>query len=258
MTSSASGSSAPAAEPSVVDIPDDNTLVKVRGSDKPIKFGDYSRGFQAQATRASQEAARLQRELAAAQQERDRFRQESQARQNAPQGQEKDVYADLQALQYLDGPTFANVVKSIAGQFQGRDKIILGLAQEVQRMQKQLGGLNERHVNSTFNSKIDKFLADGGYGPELRNLAVETYLAYEPGSDLDAEFPRILAERIDEISKYVEAKRQDKLNQTRRQPFIPGKGGQTGPSKPLELDPRASARETAEKLWESMQFGPGT
>ncbi len=247
--------------PTVLDIPDDNTLVRVRGSDKPIKFGDYSRGFQSQATKAAQERARVERELATERQRvaeyEARLKQVSQ-QASGQHGNQPDVYSQLESLTYLDGPTAAKVVQSIAGQIQNRDRILLGLAQELQRLQKTVGGLNESHVQSGFSSKIDRYLSDGGYGPELKDFASELYLAYEPGPDLDAQFPSILAERVEALTKYVEAKRQASLNAARKSPFVPGRGGQAGPTRPLELDPKASARETADKLWDLMQVGPGT
>ena len=234
--------------PTVYDIPDDNALIRVNGAKEPVKFGDYSRGFQAQATRAAQEAANLRRELQAERSRREQFERQQAARQ--AQGQQgPDPFEQLRSLQYLDGETAAKVVQSIAGQIQQRDQIILGLAQELQKVQKMVGTLNENHVSSNFSGKIDRFLSDGGYGPELKNFATELYLAYEPGPELDAEFPQILASRVDELTKFVEAKRAANLAASRKQPFVPGRGGQAGPNKPLQIRPDASAKEIADLMW---------
>ena len=66
--------------PTVYDIPDDNALIRVKGAKEPVKFGDYSRGFQAQATRAAQEAANLRRELQAERSRREQFERQQAAR----------------------------------------------------------------------------------------------------------------------------------------------------------------------------------
>jgi hypothetical protein len=245
-------------EPTVIDL-DENALIRFKGAKEPVKFGDYGKTFQAQATRAQQARAQIERELA---QERDRAQryeqQLQQQRQQQQQGPQQDVFAELRALPYLNGEEAVKVVQSIGHQFQQRDQIILGLARELQKLQQSVGGITQTNVQAQFESKIDKYLSDGGYGPELRDLAIETYLAYNPGPDLDEEFPRILAERVEQVQKYVAAQQRQKLEQARRQPFVPGRGGSVGPSKPTALDPRANPRQVADALWDSIQVGNNT
>lgn len=247
----------PVAEPNIYDV-DDSSLIRVKGSKDPVKFSDYGKQFQAQATRAQQERARVEKELAQERELRQRYENERQTQQRQPAGQQPDVFADLRALPYLSGEDAVKVVQSISSQIQQRDQITIGLARELQKLQQTVGSLNQTHTQSTFSSKIDRFLSEGGYGPELKDLAIETYLAYEPTSDLDGEFPRILAERIDQVQKYVAAQQQKKLNEHRRQPFVPGRGGNGSPQKPITLDPRADARQVADQLWDSIQVGNNT
>ena len=232
-------------EPQVVDF-DENQLVRIKGSDKPVKLGDHVRGFQAQHTKAAQEAARLKRELDNERIQRQRYEQER-GRQARPDAQ-PDVFESLSKLPYLTGEDAVGVVKSIGAQIQQRDQILLAALKQMQQMKQMLGGMHETHSNTEFDSYISRVLTEGGYGQEYGDLAKEIYLAYE-GDDLRQEFPRIFADRVNAMEKAFEAKRQAKINSARKAPFVPGKGGQASPSKPLEMKPSASAREIADELW---------
>lgn len=244
-----SGSSAPVAEPSVIEV-DDNSLIKPKGLDKPIKYGEHVKGLQSQFTKASQRAAQLERELAARDarlQELERAR--NQATQQQPASSE-DIYASLRELPYLTGEDAVNVVQSIGEQLRQRDMVLLSALKQMQQMQRIVSTLGETHSNQSFESKIQGFLQQGGYDPAYADLAKEIYLAYE-GDDLDNEFPQIFASRVEQIEKLLEAKRASKLAAARKQPFVPGKGGQAAPSKPLQIKPNASPREIADELFGS-------
>jgi len=241
----AGGSNPPPAEPTPIDLSDDS-LVRIKGSDKPVKFSDHVKGFQSQWTKASQEAARLKKELEA----RDaRIREFESRRNTTPQAEPTgDVFADLRKLPYLTGEDAVGVVQSIGNQIRQRDMVLLGTLRQLKSMQDIVNGLHESHSSSSFDAKIDRWLKDGGYDPGYSELAKEVYLAYE-GENLDEEFPQIFAKRVEQIESILEAKRQAKIQANRKAPFVPGKGGQTGPSRPLEIKPEASAKEIAEQLW---------
>lgn len=247
-TPSSGGQTSVPAEPSVIELNDD-ALIKPKGFEKPVKYGEHVRGLQGQFTKASQEAARLKKELA----DRDaRLKQLEQARQQANQGQngpqQPDVFAQLEALPYLDGKQAAEVVRNIQGAINQRDQVLLATLKQIQQLKGIVDQLHGSHTNQNFEGKIAKWLQDGGYDPGFANLAKEIYLAYE-GDDLDNEFPQIFATRVAEIEKLYEAKRQAKIQSARKQPFIPGKGAVVGPSKPLEIKPNATAKELADILW---------
>jgi hypothetical protein len=140
------------------------------------------------------------------------------------------------------------MAQSIYGEFQQRDKILIAALTELQKMQKVVGSLNESYQGSNFEGKISKWVADAGLPPEATQLAKEIYLAYE-GDDLDNEFPQILMDRWNQIEKVITARQQAKVQAAKRQPFLPGRGGQAGPSKPLQLDPRLSSTQVADELW---------
>lgn len=246
--------SAAPAEPTVIEV-DDNALIKPKGFAKPVKYGEHVGGLQAQFTKASQRAAQLERELAAERQRREQFERQSQQAQRGQQGQ-PDVFDALRQLPYLTGEDAAGVVQSIAQQIQQRDQVLLAALNRMKQMEGIVNGLHQSSTNQSFESKINNWLDSGGYSRDYADLAKEIYLAYE-GDDLDQEFPQIFASRIDQLRKAMEAERTAKLNAARKVPFVPGRGGQTGPSKPLQLSGKENPKDIADQLWDSFQ-APGT
>ena len=233
--------------PTAIDISDD-ALIRIKGSDKPVKFGEHVRGFQSQWTKAAQEAARLKKEVEQERALRTRYEQERQQNQNRnPQGNE-DVFAQLRQLPYLTGEDAVGVVQSIAQQIQQRDKVTMAVLKQMKQLQSVVQNLNQTHTSGAFETKIDRWLQENNWNAGLKDLAKEVYLAYE-GDDLDQEFPRIFAQRVDQMRKAFEEERQSKLNSARKLPFVPGRGGDGKPSKPLEIKANASSRDTADELW---------
>jgi hypothetical protein len=234
-----------AAAPEPIELSDD-ALIKVRGSDKPVKFGEHVKGFQSQFTKASQEAARLRQAL---KEREDRIRQfeEAQRKSQSQQGNE-DVFAALRSLPYLKGEDAVQLVQEIGQEIRQRDMIMLAALRKIQELERVASGLHEVHSSGAFDAKINKWLTDGGYPLEAADLAKEIYLAYE-GDDLDNEFPRIFEERWRQIEKVIEAQRQQKIRAARPQPFVPGRGGDVKPSRPLEIKPASSSRDVAEELF---------
>jgi hypothetical protein len=226
---------------------------------KPVKFSDHVRGFQSQATKASQRAAELERKLAEREQAIQRYEQQQRQSQTQAQrpGQQADMFAGLRQEPYLTGEMAAGVFQGIVQELNTRDQYIMGILKAVQKLNGIVSGLNENHTNSQFDSKISRWLQEGGYPQEYSDLAKEVYLAYE-GTDLDAEFPQIFKNRVEQVEKAWEAKRRQNAEAARRRPFVPGKGGEAQPSAPLKLNVKNSARQDADELWEQLQFGQGT
>lgn len=249
----------PASEPQAIELKDDS-LVRIPGVDKPVKWTDHVRGFQSQATKASQRAAELERKYNEAQQAIQRYEQQqrqAQAQQQPQQNPQGDFIGKLRSEPYLTGDMAAKVVENIITELNTRDQYTLAMLKEMKRLRDIVGGLNETSVMSGFDQKIGKWLDEGGYPKEYADLAKEIYLAYE-GDDLDNEFPQIFKARVEQIEAAFEAKRRQAADAARKAPFVPGKGGTATPNKPLSLKVGNSAREDAEALWESMQFGQGT
>lgn len=252
-TGQASQTATSTTTPSAIELADD-ALIQIKGQNKPVKFNEYVRGFQSQFTKASQEAARLK---AALQEREDRIKRYEDERNRAGQQQQSqkpgnDVYAQLEALPYLSGKDARAVVETIQGAITQRDQVLIATLKKLQTMERALNGLNENHATQSFDSKISRWLQDGGYDPGYSDLAKEIYLAYE-GDDLDTEFPQIFASRVKQIEDLITARNAAKVSAARKTPFVPGKGGNTGPSSPLKLKPNASPQELADELWEQIQ-----
>lgn len=255
------GDGASAATPEAIEL-DDEKLIRVKGQDKPVKFGDHVRGFQSQFTKASQRAARLEQELKAARERIaavDRERQAAEVRRQFGQTQQAEVdpFGAIEALPYLSGKDAAQVLRQLTGQLgQGTQEQRMVMA----AMLKKLVDLEERHqvlmsnhTQQSFEGKISRWLEAGGFAKEWADTAKKLYLAYEPSQELDDEFPQLLKDHIEGIQRVIEAQRTQKLSQARRQPFVPGRGSNVGPSKALEIDPAASPREAADLLWNSIR-----
>lgn len=243
-------------EPSVIDV-DDNALIRIKGQDKPIKFSEYGRNFQSQFTKASQRAAQLQRELEQERQARQQYeRQVREAAQVQPGRSEgADVFAQLEALPYLDGKQAAMVVRSIADQIGQRDQVLLATLKQLSEMQRIVQGLHGERQGSALNAKIANFVKEGGYPAEITEWAKKLYLAYE-GDDLDDEFPAILKEEYENMARTFEAQRAAKVRSAREGRFqLPGKGDNTGPSKPFQIKANASPSEIADALFPPGGFG---
>jgi hypothetical protein len=231
----------------------------VEGPDgKPVKYSDYLnghvRGFQAQATKASQRAAELERKLAESDAARQRYEAaQRQATRPGAGNAQADPFAELRSLPYLSGEDAARVVGSIANEINVRDQVLIATLKQLQAIQKVVQPLYQTSATSAFDSKIAGWIKAGGYPEEYTDLAKELYLGYEPSDELDQEFPRILAERIQQVTSAHERLRKANADAARRLPFVPGRGGNAGPSKPLALKPSNSAAEDAAALWEALQ-----
>jgi hypothetical protein len=253
-TEFAGNTSEPATEPAVIDIPDENALIRVKGSDKPVKYGEQIRGFQAAHTRAAQQAAQFQRELAAERALREKYEQERAKAQNPNQPQ-ADPLADLRGKSYLTGEDAASVVQNLTQELQQRDQVLMAMYKEIKDLRNKTGELYGNHTNQSFESKVTKWVGDAGFdvnAPGIKDIAQEIYLAYE-GNDLDQEFPRMFAERMKQMEEFFEGRRRQAIERNRRMPFVPGRGGQGGPSKPLEFAGNASAREITDQMWPLMR-----
>jgi hypothetical protein len=234
-------------EPQAVDLSDDS-LIRVKGSDKPVKFSDHVKGFQAQFTKASQRAAALERAL----QEREtRLKALEQAQQQAGQrgtAQSEDVFAALRALPYLKGEDAVGIVEGIGEQIRQRDMILVAALKQLQTMKGIVEGLNSNYTQTSHDAKLKGWLGDWGYPPEAFEMAKTVYAAYE-GDDLDDEFQNIFNQHWSLAEKLVEARRQQKIAANRKPAFVPGRGGDIKPSKPLEMKATASSKDVADELF---------
>lgn len=232
-------------EPTPVELTEDS-LVKLPGMAKPVKYGEYYRGFQSQFTKkakaaaeAAERAAKLERDL----QERDRRLeqlQRTQAGGGAPQNKGAEIAQALKALPYLSGEEAARVVeflqREVGNQSEAlsrRDQAILYLGKQLEQVQGLVNGMHQESSSQKFDGKIRKWMKEMDLPDEVEDFVKETYLAYE-GADLDSEFPSILGKRWEQLQKAIRALDQRKVQNARPNPFLPKRGGGAVPSKPLK------------------------
>ena len=245
--------------PNVIDLAEDS-MVRLPGQKDPVKYGDYYRNFQSQFTKKSQEAAAAAKRSAALEAQHAEATRRLQAYEQAQGRQQQpnptaDLTAKLKSLSYLSGEDAAGVVNHLMQQFstqeqalEKRDLAIGLLYKRLQEMGTQFQGIQSRHTQSDFDSKITKYVSDLGLPVESAELAKEIYLAYE-GDDLDTEFPNILRNRWEQIQNIVKKQNQSRIEAARNKPFVPGKGGSASPSNRLQNMAKMSAKQIADELW---------
>ena len=247
--------------PQIVELTDDS-MVKLPGAKDPVRYGDHYRTFQSEFTKRAQEAARAKQELGKLQGQIQDYRRRMQSQQQQGQGQPpstaarmKELGDSLKSLTYLNGTDAARVVEQLTQQFVASEQALsqrdlaLGLMyKKMQQMAQTVNQLHGRHSSTEFEGKINNFVAQGGLPKEATEFAKELYLAYE-GDDLDQEFPKILKQRWEQLAGIYKSSEKKRLDEARRQPFVPGKGGNGTPSRPLQNLAKASAKEIADAIW---------
>lgn len=255
--------------PSVLELKDDS-VVRIPGVDKEVKFGEHFRGLQSQFTKASQKAAKFERDLQEARQAiKDRedrlmaFERMSRGDRTPPKDPAQDLLAAIKSRQVLSGEEAAAVMEhflqranSFQPALQHRDQAMLMLGQEIAKLKSQLSSVNAERADVSFNRKISGWLKELDLPDEAADLAAEIYLAYE-GEDLDSEFPDLLRKRWESVEKLVRARDRARRESARSKPFVPGKGGNGAASKPINTA-NMSPKQITDEIWESLVANPET
>ncbi len=246
----------------------DESLIQLKGQDKPVKYGEHFRGLQSELTKRAQAVKRYeeqQRQLESRLQEREtQLRQyvEAVQRIQASRGQQ-DPYGDLENQPYVTGRAAADALRNLNQQYgqvpqalQQRDQAILLLGHVIQNLQSQVQSLTQGNGDAQLEAKIRKFVKDGNYPDEAYDLAREIYGAYE-GDDLDQDFPNIFKKRWDQVVALARKLDQDKIRASRTLPWTAGKGGQGSASKPFKISDHSPAG-IADQMWPSISGGSET
>ena len=249
---------------SVIELSEDS-MVKLPGAKDPVRYGDHYKSFQSEFTKRAQETAGLRKEVAASKQrEADYQRRLQQGQQGQQQRVSKlqELAGQLKSLTYLNGEQAASVVDHVMNEIGGlskelsrRDMALALMYKQMKQMGTTLDRLHSNHTNTEFDSKIAKFVKEGGLPEKATSWAKKLYLAYE-GDDLDQEFPKILKTEWEEIGGVFKTSEREKVEAARRAPFVPGKGGNGSPSRPLGQDwVKKSAKDIADAVWPGMVDG---
>lgn len=248
--------------PSPISLRDDS-LIALEGFKEPVKFGDHVRGLKRDHTKLSQENAKYREQLKEFEALR-AYKAEQERRLQAlgapvPQADPSaELLSRIKGLGYLTGADAYELAQHIQGQVGGYGKqfqtytgALLKLAQTVQALQGHVNGFQSQKSQVDFETKINGFLKAQDLGDEYKDLATELYLAYEPGEQLDAEFPSILKQRIEQVEKAIRARDKKRIAEQRKQAFVPGDGGKGSAGAGLKGRFQSPA-EVADALW------PGT
>ncbi len=253
------------AVPSVIDLKEDS-LVRLPGNKEPVKYGEWFTGFQRKHTEATQARSSLQSQLRDAQAAMEQTRQEAEryrAALNLPQHREdprKGLREKFSQLPYVKGEEAAQLYEAIANEIDGgrqqlqvRDQAIRLLATELTNVKNALGQVLQKNNIGDFYTKIGRYREELGLPEEANEFLAELYSAYE-GDDLDSEFPNIAKKRVEQLTAMVNAMNKKRVEEARRNRFVPGKGGQGVPGKAgLPDTSKMNAKDTADALFEAMQ-----
>lgn len=250
--------------PSYIDLKEDS-LVRLPGNEKPVKYGEWFRDFQGKHTKATQDRSRFEKDLSSREAELKATREEVERYRQAlgtPRQEKVDPGAAFQELPYIKGQEAAQLARNFQSELERRDQnqtailtVVKAMAQKMADQEAALNSVKGRFGQTDFKSKIAKYRADLELPDEAGEYLEELYSAYE-GEDLDTEFPNIAKKRFEQLSAMVRQMDKKRFEAARQKPFVAGKGGNASPSKPLDLS-RMTSRETADTLWAAMQEEKG-
>lgn len=255
-----SGGAAPNSQPTIHDY-DEGMLLRVKGSDKPVKLGDHVKGFQSQFTKASQEAARLKKEIEKRDGELSRIREAATGNRNDPNANAgAEMLSNIESMHFIDGKTMGAVLKDLQGGIKERDMVQLAVLQKLKALESTLSNLNGVHVNQSHETKLKGWLSEGGYDAEDPNtyeLADIIYRGYE-GENLDDEFPAIFNARWKQMQAAIQKRADRERERKRNLPFTPGRGGNAGPGKAQGLTGKETPKELSNIFWDRFNGGGGS
>lgn len=244
---------------SVIDVSDD-AMVRIGGQKDPVKFGEYHRGLQGQLTKANQSRAEFERQLSEAKRslaEREAALRRYQEAGGQGQNQPGNAYLEsLKGKTYISGSDMAEIVGGFQSAISARDNALVAIYKKLEAMGGTVSSFTQAKREQDLTSKIGQFLKEGGYDEGYRDFATELYTAYE-GEDLDREFPTILKNRLEQLTKLQRAIDQKKVADAKRTPFIPGRGGQGTPSGQLKPKGFQDAKAISDSMWDALQSEGG-
>jgi hypothetical protein len=189
-----------------------------------------------------------------------------QQQQGHGQQQQTDRFGNVREMPYVDGQTLVQTLEQMrqdlaqAGvqpqQLQQVTSAMNLLMRQNADLKKQVEGITTDRRMGDFESTIEKTRQQFKLPEHSGEWLKDIYLSYEPGPDLDREFPNIVRERLESLRKTVRDLDRQEASAARAARF-PGRGGAVSPSGPLQEEFKP-AREVAKELWASFQSAPRT
>jgi hypothetical protein len=222
----APASGAPASTP--ITLTDDSEIL-LPGATAPVKYKDFVGGYvpKADLTRMRQQdraqVAQQQKALEAERATLERAAREVTARfgQQSPQG--PDIFAQLEALPYVDGKTQAGIVKAIATSMQQTHQALGLMQQRVQQMEQGYGALSGQNrvsqVQGLFSSARNNLrLPDN---PQVNAMIEDVYHAHDgwhtvPHAEAVAELQRLVSQRVEGLRAMFNQQNQQRADAARQ------------------------------------------
>lgn len=227
---------------------DDNRQFRFKGQDKPISAKDYVRGFQSQMTKASQEAARLKKELAIHQDRIRQFEQVAQPNGGGENGGEQ-MLQEITAAPFISGQQMGGILQDLQVGIRERDGVQMSVLKKIASIEKVLSELHGSSLQQGHETKLKAWLKDGGYPDEAFDLADIIYRGYE-GENLDEEFPAIFANRWKQMKAAITRQATGERERARNLPWVPKQGGNTGPGKAQGLTGKETPKQLADLFFD--------
>ncbi len=253
-----------------IDISDD-TLLNIQGHDGPVKYSDLFKSQQADYTRKTQTLAQERKQWEA---ERAKFAEATQAEKARLQTLAAELMqsrnaanagpnlADqLSSMQFVDGKTGAAMVKAfteeglmpIVNAIKQRDEKINLLSGQLAQLSTSFQKIQGSHSSAQFENRIAEVMKEVGLPSSAAEFAKDVYLSYEPGPQLDQQFPELLKQRWAAVTGAFEQSRKEKAEAAKRDLMFPGKGGQGTAASALGLTGNENAKQTTDAIWERLQ-----
>lgn len=180
----------------------------------------------------------------------------SQQGKPAPQQQQRvDPFAGVRDMPVVDGKTLASLAENGFGQLaraiDALQKQNGEMAGQLKKLQGGVGTIAKERASAERTGRVSKAIESLGEGfdvkdPFLNDIAQDLPDAWE--FDKPEEFPKMLADRISAMEKFVTARNKFKLEQSKKRIFT-RPGGSGNPQGPARFDPRTSTKQIADALF---------
>lgn len=223
------GSAAPAASPtpSAISFSDDTEFIPP-GSDKPVKYKDFLGGYvpKSELTRMRQhDRTQIESERKALKDQEAHVQRAAReiANRLGPQTpQTADIYAQLEALPYMDGKTGASVVRQIAGAIAQRDQALGLLHNRLQQLEKGYGTLSGQSRQAEVSGLFSQVRTGLGLpdNPQVAGLIESEYHAHQGWDTVSAQervehLKQIVQERVNGLKSLFQAEQKQRVDAAR-------------------------------------------
>ena len=249
---SGAGSFGSQPSPSPVSLSDD-TVITYQGAEKPVAWRDFRSGHVPRAehdaftSRYNTSVEYLIQEARRIDQWR-QYLQDQARRQTQGHGQDggraEDPLASVRDLPLVDGQTIASLYDRIQKEgfgplhrtIQAYNQMITAINRRLDSIQGTVGSMSEERASYDFDRMITAEIKRHGYNPEhpaVREASRSLYLSYEPGEDLDREFPGLLKDHLTQLFGAVrEHDRAEAARLQKEKRVFPSRGGTATPGQP--------------------------